>query len=83
MSDERAANWWDKLGIHDLIIKHPIQPKKKVQLFTEESPGYQEEPKQSILRKIIMFHQSKPVTLDVHSKQQNNVNKLAENEAGH
>ena len=39
MSDEWAANWWDKLGTHDLIIKHPIQP-KKIQLFIEESLEY-------------------------------------------
>ena len=34
MSDGRAAGWWDKLGVHNIIIKHPIQPKKKkVPLF--------------------------------------------------
>lgn len=44
MSDKRAADWWDKLGTHDLIIKHPIQPKKK-QLLIEESSRYQEEQK--------------------------------------
>lgn len=41
MSDEWVANWWNKLGAHDLIIKHPIQP-KKTQSLIEKSLEYQE-----------------------------------------
>ena len=34
MSDGWAAGWWDELGVHNIIIKHLIQPKKKrVPLF--------------------------------------------------
>lgn len=71
MSDEQAVDWWNELGVHNIIIKHPIQTqKKKIQLFTEENLEYQGEPKHSILCKIIMFNQNKPVALDVHSKHQ-------------
>ena len=70
MSDGRAAGWWDKLGVHNIIIKHPIQPKKKDHYFIEESLGYQGRPKQSMSYKITMFNPSKPVALYVHSKQQ-------------
>ena len=82
MSDGRAAGWWDKLGVHNIIIKHPIQPKKKDHYFIEESLGYQERPKLSTSYKITMFNSSKPVALYVHSKQQNNIHRVPENRAG-
>ena len=36
MSDERATNWWDELEVHNIIIKHPTQTQRGIQLFTKE-----------------------------------------------
>ena len=51
MSDEQAANWWNELKVHNIIIRHPTQTQRGIRSFTEEKQEYQRQSKQSIICK--------------------------------